>query len=207
MKKRGFTLVEILVVISVLSLMGTLILTIFTRTLKGNNKSQIVLAIKQSGQSVIDQLDKIIRGADKVTCTSTDKFTIVVEKNGKYTRIKITPQHALTANGKIEMDVPRSPKNERSKYYDPAETPNFAQQVCSDPMGIDTEDNALVTLLTDTNPGSGVSIKGGFFKKTRAGSFKEVVEIELTIGAGVEAPASVAGQIEPVVFRTSIQLR
>ena len=84
MIKKGFTLVEILVVIAILSVLGVLILTIFTRTLRGSNKSQIIGKIKQNGQSVLEQMDKTVRNSDKVVCVISSNLVVV--KNGIYTR-------------------------------------------------------------------------------------------------------------------------
>ena len=60
-KGSGFTLPELLVVIAVLSLLGILSLTIFIRSLRANNKSQILLTIKQNGQTAMNTMSKAVR--------------------------------------------------------------------------------------------------------------------------------------------------
>src|SRR5687767_3480485 len=97
-KNRGFTLVELLVVIGVLSIFGVLILNIFTRTLRGSNKSQILSVMKQNGQLSLEIIDKTVRGSDRVICTTSN--TLVVVKNGSYTRFRfLRPNNADSTLG------------------------------------------------------------------------------------------------------------
>lgn len=202
--KKGFTLVEMLVVIAILSVVGVLILTIFTRTLRGTNKSQIISAIKQNGQSVLEILDKSIRGADHLVCVSSEPNddTIVLEKEGTYTRFRfVLPQSIVAApqsclvNGCIISDNPVPESDESDPRL-------FINSVCasSDPM-----DKSAV--LSDTNSQTGVKVISGSFKQDSEAGFKDIVTIKFVLGPGVDAPKAVAGQIDPVTFQTTIQLR
>ena len=198
--KNGFTLVEMLVVISILSLVGVLILTIFTRTLKGSNKSQIIGVIKQNGQSVLENMDKTVRSADNVVCVSTPSSkSLVVVKSGIYTRYRFITSSGV--NGLIQQDSP-------VKQIDPdtqkEETdPQFVNRVCadSDPL------LSVPVILTDTNPKSGVSLENGLFSRDKSAGFRDTVRIKFDLKPGVSAPSVVAGQIDPVTFQTTIQLR
>lgn len=208
--KSGFTLVELLVVIAVLSLLGVLVLTIFTSSLRGSNKSQILLSIKQNGQSVLETMDKTIRNADNVVCpsiippaTSASSNNLVIVSKGTYTRYRFMSPTAAD-NGLIKRDNP-------TKQIDPdtqkEETdPKFVLRVCNpnDPM-------SSPVILTDTKPDSGVSIEPNpsqdLFKRNRSFGFKDQVTIKFVVNPGVRAPAVVTGQIDPVTFQTTIQLR
>lgn len=196
-QSAGFTLVEVLVVIGVLSIAGVLVLTIFSNTLKGSNKSQILISIKQNGQSVLETMTSSIRNADDIVCASSTD--LVIKNKGTYTRYRfITP--ATFSNGLVQQDNP-------IKDTDPAtgkeETDAvFVNRVC-------TPDNPMVaaTVLTDTNPQSGVSLINGSFTIDRSAGFKDGVKINFSLSHAVKALPSVAGQIDPVTFETTIQLR
>jgi len=209
---KGFTLVEMLVVIAILAIVGTLILNIFTRTLQGNNKAQIIGIIKQNGQTILETMDKTIRNADHLICTGTSSdpnignATLVVIKDGVYTRFRfIEPQPSdnPTVNGFIDWEsfnLPESPP--------PGTDPNlyvrdFDKIACNLP----STDATKLIKLTDTNTQTGVSVVSLIFEKTPKAGFKNIVNVLFTLKAGVQAPAAIAGQIDPVDFQTTIQLR
>lgn len=205
--KRGFTLVEILVVIAVVSVVGVIITTIFIRSLRGSNKAQIISQIKQNGQIVLENMDKTIRNADNLVCASNNPDnTLVIRKSGLYTRYRVAlPQNntvpvVCLANGCIAHDNP-------SKQIDQAtgkeETdPLLIQRVC---LPNDSMQQAAV--LTDTNSQTGVKIVSGSFTPNKLPGFKNAVKISFVLGPGSEAPEAVAGQIDPVTFETTVQLR
>lgn len=202
----GFTLVELLVVIAVLSIVGTLVLAIFTRSLRGSNKSQILLVIKQNGQSVLETMDKTIRNADNVVCPSiippvTSAFSnnLVVVTKGIYTRYRLViPLRLIQQDNPVKQTDPDTNKEETD--------PKFVLRVCNpaDPM-------SSPVILTDTKPDSGVSIETDpgqeLFKRDRSSGFKDQVTIKFMVKPGVQAPPAVTGQIDPVTFQTTIELR
>lgn len=211
MKKNGFTLVEMLVVISILSVAGVMILTIFTRTLRGGNKSQIIGAIKQNGQSVLETMDKTVRNSDDVVCptvvdacmTTPPCKNLVVRSGGIYIRYRFIdplPSISPTANGFIQKDNPVKEIDPATskEYTDPA----FVNKICS---AADTMPEAVI--LTDTKTQTGVSVENGLFERNRSAGFADQVTIKFDLRPGIEAPQAVAGQIDPVSFQTTIQLR
>ena len=213
-KKSGFTLVELLVVMGVMALFGTLIVTIFSRTLKGSNKSQIIGVIKQNGQAILEKMDKTIRDSDKVVCLSQDNKTLMIVKNGIYTRYRYIPPTA-NGNGSFKQDNPdKKSAGVNSEtglgYTEPA----FVNKVCAN------EDDLFdPIILTDINANTGVSIEcanfstyplcntSPIFKIEKAAGFMDQVTINFNIRPGVGAPQSVTGQIDAVNFKTTIQLR
>lgn len=207
--KNGFTLVEMLVVISVLGIAGVLILNIFTSSLRGSNKTQIIGVIKQNGQAVLENMDKTIRGADNVVCINNDGNTITVVQNGGYTRFRfIAPSSMITGdcksqNGCILEDFPVQPST-----GDKAKIQFFLENVCTDPIGTDTIPSNSYQTLTDSNPQTGVSIiAGSFTKLPPQPGFKDTVSIQFTVKPGAGAPPLITGQIDDVKFKTTIQLR
>src|SRR3989344_764838 len=63
-KRRGFTLVELLVVLGILSATVGSTLLFLTSTLKGSNQASIVAEVKQNGQVTLDLLEREVRGAN-----------------------------------------------------------------------------------------------------------------------------------------------
>lgn len=197
MREKGFTLAEILVVIAVISILGLLIVTIFSRTLRGTNKSQIISAIKQNGQAVLEDMDKTIRGADNLVCISNDpQNSIVVIKGGKYIRYRFQIYPDKSSNGVVFQDNPIAGINDSDPRL-------FINKVCNPRDAM-----SAAQTLTDNNPQTGVNLISGTFKKSDPQSgFKDVISIQFVLGPGVEAAKAIAGQIDEVSFQTSIELR
>lgn len=207
-RSLGFTLAEILVVLGILSILGLIVLTIFTRSLRGTNKTQIILAIKENGQSVLETIDKAIRSSDNLVCPALpagvmkiSSNTLVIFKEGLYTRYRISlPDDSTTSptclqNGCITVDLPTKTAEETTDQL-------FINRVCNS-----TDPLVSPTILTDTDPDKGVLLSGGIFSLDRKAGFKDSMTVEFTLKAPPGAPSAVAGQIDPVTFETTVQLR
>lgn len=220
-RRDGFTLPEMLVVIGVLSIVGILVLIIFTNTLRGSNKSQIIVSIKQNGQSVLESMSSNIRNSDNLVCPqdSTPVNTLAIVKSGIYTRYRMIFPRLPNDPRSVCMNLSDSdltkPTNGCIAYDNPAPSTDpandevanpalFVARVCNpdDPMS-----NFLI--LTDTNPQTGVSVSNasGLFTKNKVAGFKDNVTVNFLLSPAVKAPAYIAGQIDPVAFKTTIQLR
>ncbi|MDO8576946.1 MAG: prepilin-type N-terminal cleavage/methylation domain-containing protein [Candidatus Daviesbacteria bacterium] len=198
----GFTLVEILVVMAIMAIIGIIMVAIFTNTLRGSNKSQILAVIKQNGQAVLENMDKTIRGADNVICPQQIgplSDTLVFEKKGVYTRFRFIPPNDISkrcvnstnANGCIQQDFP----------VVGSDIELFIETVCS------TDLLPSVITLTDTNSQSGVSVMSGLFTRNKQPGFKDSVTVFFNLGPGVGIPTAVSSQIDPATFQTTVQLR
>ena len=200
-KGTGFTLVEVLVVVAVLSLVGVLVVAIFTNTLRGSNKSQITLAIKQNGQAVLENMDKTIRNSNEVIClgnnsNNTIQTIVVMDKKGAYIRYTLLTDPSKNTNGAIYQDNPVKSDDQAFE--------SFKEEVC---RIINVNSLFSPAVLTDTRLQSGVRVVGGSFKKDPTTEFKEVITIEFTLEPGVKAPPFLTGQIDPSTFQTSVELR
>lgn len=193
--ERGFTLAEILVVVAITAIVGTILVLIFTNTLRGSAKAQILSAIKQNGQAVLESMDKTIRNADDVICVSNPPNTLVVVKENVYTRYRIvlstdgvsTAPTSCTGSGKngcIVQDNPPSPP----------------QGMCDDSM-------PLANILTDSDTKTGVSVVSGSFSSSKLAGYNTAITVEFKLKPGAGAPAVITGQIDPVAFQTTIELR
>lgn len=194
---NAFTLAEVLVVMAILSILGVLFLNIFSRNLRGTNKSQILISLKENGQGVLENMTNIIRNADDLVCISSNPpNTLVVVKNGDYTRYQLVTQQT-EANGFIRQDYP-TPALDGSES-DPRV---FIDRVCnpSDPMP-----KALI--LTDDSLQKGVSVIAGRFELDKEAGFKDSIKITFSLAPPIKTLRAVAGIIDPVTFETTIQLR
>lgn len=196
----GFTLAEVLVVISVLSILGVIVLTIFSRSLRGTNKSQILVSLKENGQGVLETLTNAIRNADNIVCVSNEISdasgrSLVIVKSGAYSRYKFVLQ-TNSLNGFVREDKPAPSAEEKDPKV-------FINRVCStsDPPAPD-----FIT-LTDNSLQKGVSLTEGFFERNKLAGFKDSVKITFRLSPAVELLPAVAATVDPVTFETTIQLR
>lgn len=188
MSKKGFSLIEVLVVIAMIALIGIVITELFFRSFLGSNKASIVSNIKQNGQSALEQMDKTIRGAEKVlaVCPDPNPNTILIYKEGIYTRFRFNP--------------PAPSVNPRENGY-------ISSDNLSDCSALTPIDPAAVNILTDRNSSKGVSVTDGKFEFTRVPGFKDVVTITFHVGPAVYSGANMLSSIDPVEFKTTIELR
>lgn len=216
-EERGFTLAEILVVMAIVAIVGTMLVAVFTNTLRGSNKSQILAVIKQNGQAVLDNMDKTIRAADNLICpTAGASDTIVVVKNGTYTRYRIALNsygsgtapaqcRGTGTNGCIEQDNPVKVIDAATGQLQTDRA--FIDDVCRPTSLMPRDATQTVQVLTDTNPQSGVSVIEGSFASSKLPGFKDAVTINFKLGAGSGIPSAISDQIDQVVFKTTIGLR
>lgn len=76
--QKGFTVIEILVVLVVLLVVGSIIVTIFTSSLRGTNKVNSIDSVRRNGNYALEQMGKMIRYArsfDGVSANGTSWST------------------------------------------------------------------------------------------------------------------------------------
>jgi len=81
--QSGFTLLELLTVIGILSIIGTIVVSVITITLRTTKKADLLEAARQNGDNALTQMVKSIRYAQSInapaTCvptTTTSSITI-----------------------------------------------------------------------------------------------------------------------------------
>lgn len=186
---RGFTLAEMLVVVAGIALIGMIITEVFYRSVRASNRATIQGTIKQNGLSTLEIMDKIIRGSDDILCPVSTGNTIVIRKDGIYSRYRFKIEAGVN-NGSVIMDNPVPALADL----------NLPDSVCADIM-------STVSTLTDTNPKTGVSVITGQFTRNNSSGFKDTVTINFSLKPAVNTPAAIASQISPVDFNTTIELR
>lgn len=213
---QGFTLIETLVSIGIITVIGIIISALLTSNFQGSAKTQLISVAKQNGQTALNVMDNAIRNADSVVCPANGGTSNVVTviKNGEYTRFRYIapePTASPTSNGQIIQDFPI-----------PVETAAVSQSQCNDldinltPSCPETfcrifpADNDTAYQLTDTNTSTGVSVtpKAGdyIFTVQRRAGVRDFVEIKFQIGSAINSPTG-AQTIEPIPFQTSLQVR
>lgn len=72
-KKAGFTLLEVLVSITIAASVGILIAQVFFTTTKSNTKTELLKDVKQNGEYAVAIMERMIRNALRVesTCSKT----------------------------------------------------------------------------------------------------------------------------------------
>lgn len=74
-KQKGFTLLEILVVIGVIGIMGTLITQVFITTTRTNTKAELLKDVKQNGDLAMEIMERMIRNSFGVVSVCSDTGT------------------------------------------------------------------------------------------------------------------------------------
>jgi prepilin-type N-terminal cleavage/methylation domain-containing protein len=84
--RSGFTLIELIIVVGILSLMSLVIAQVFFTTMKTNTKTELMKDVKQNGEYAMDGLSRMIQNAAGIegTCvdiaetqTPTDEITVI----------------------------------------------------------------------------------------------------------------------------------
>lgn len=81
--QAGFTFIELLISMMIIMLIGSIILVVFFSALRGTNRSQSIITLRQNGNYALSQMTKDIRQAASISneadCTEseTDSITIV----------------------------------------------------------------------------------------------------------------------------------
>jgi len=80
--KNGFTLVELLVVVGLVLIIGTVGTSIITSILRSYNKAHIINEIEQNGNYVLSLMESQIRNAKSVSPTGTTSSLTVTTQDG-----------------------------------------------------------------------------------------------------------------------------
>jgi prepilin-type N-terminal cleavage/methylation domain-containing protein len=192
-ESRGFTLAEIMVVIAVVAIMGTVLTEIFIRTFRASGKAQILATMKKNGEVILQKMNNDIRTAENITLCDLNQDAnndaiILENRDGTYKRYHFIKESiSPKINGQVESDTPDLTNVLKANY-------------CITPI-------LSPAILSDGSSANGISIdvpdSGNFFSE----SFdNREVTIAFKVKPSVAAP-SYGGQIDPESFQTTIDLR
>ena len=110
MKKKGFTLIEMLVSVAILGTVGLISTQIFFTTLRGAGKADIIREVKQNGDYALTVIERMIRNASGVTsvCDGTTANSLTIKNlDGNETSFQLSGGQiasvsaTLTGNGTL----------------------------------------------------------------------------------------------------------
>lgn len=198
-QKKGFSLIEVVIAITILGVIGAFVGSILTTAFKGSNKSALLGDIKQNGQTALGLIDRTIRNSDTVIYpdqTSTNSHTLTISTSeGKIIRFTFCLAPTKNFNGRIVEDFPLP------------DTP-----VSNLAIECNSLNNSIFrrpTTLTDDSI-NGVSVINGGFAVNKNPGFKDVVTVQFDLGPPIGKSGSYDTSIGGSGFVhlvTSVQLR
>ncbi len=116
-KSRGFTLVEILVVVGILGIIAVVASNVFFTTLRSSGKTKVLTKVKQNGDYALSVMERLIKDSQEVITNTDNK---ICEQGMNYLKFKRTDGGMVefacleegTANGRIASNSARLTSSE-----------------------------------------------------------------------------------------------
>jgi prepilin-type N-terminal cleavage/methylation domain-containing protein len=205
-KLKGFSLIEVLVTVTILTIVGVAISTIVTRSFQGNTKTELIGNVKQNGQAALAIIEKDIRDSDTVVCPSSgtsNVITLLTKNQGQYIRFTMIPESGNT-NGAIYKET-----------FIFQTLPVASDQLCIlTSVPLDYQPANPKSALIDFNSKSGISLKnvnGNGFTVVKNAGFKDTVKVLFDLGPATSNPGnfqdSLGGSTNSIQFQTTVQIR
>ncbi len=100
-KKSGFTIVEVLVVMAILGIVLTAGTAVFISTVSTSNKTQAQINVKEAGRNASEQITRKIQSARDLVLVSATQVTII-DSDGVSSLLSCVNGTAAT-NGRLEI--------------------------------------------------------------------------------------------------------
>lgn len=216
----GFTLVELIMAISIISILGLITTGILVQTLRGENKARVVGRVKQNGQVALDKLSEQIRQARSIVCVGSAGLasgegatdSLVLQKtDNSYIRFRFYPP-SLSVNGYIAFDLPPSPESDPS--IGPEDRRN-SRWLCQQTQPVNARRN-----LTDTDVNSGISLDylssgqdpnftNKIFSLEQQSGSNSLIFMKFRVFTGIKSGNLFESNVgdDGIVFATSVQKR
>lgn len=203
---KGFTLIEILIVITIMGVLGFILTDLLTQVLRGQNKINIVNRVKQNAQVVLDKLSNEIRSAEKIICVGKNENnavfllddSIVIFKSKNYTRFRFIPPN-LSAPLPINGYITREDFTQND--FLPA-SDLCAERLARNPIDLTDKDNNGISIDYDLN-------KSIFKKDTDlTGSSPDLIYIRFKASESVAVKTAENTVTEGgILFTTAVSIR
>lgn len=186
--KEGFSLVEVIIAITILGVIGLVSSTILSRTYRVNIQSDTTSKLKQNAEQAMSMITEVLRNSEGVACYSSAapiKSLVVRTLSGKYVKFRFVDP-VTSQNGYII-------KQENLNSDDFA---NFCSLVIVSPAEV---------AITNKDTSSGVSISDGEFTKIAGSGGKDQVTIKFKVNPSLTSGGALSSEIFSV--QTTIQIR
>lgn len=98
--KKGFSVIELVVVIGLISLLSIGMSAILLTTIVSSNRVRTMTKIKQAGDYTITQIQTMIRNARTITpCSSVDNTMTIIGQDGGSSNIAIENDRIASSSG------------------------------------------------------------------------------------------------------------
>ncbi len=217
--QRGFTLIEGLVSLVVISLIGLLIVGLLTRTFRAGNKTELISTVKQNGQVALNNIDSHLRNALSISCVGSLSDTplttrqgegtfrgdtAVIKKNDSYYRLRFTaanPSAATPTNGSVTIE--KLILDDESQSFRNCQLTNINSNNLVDLVDTYSESSQSISVKAPTDGSS-------FFTLTRRAGSNDVIQVQFYLDEQVGIVSPDADQQlsdSGALFQTSVVVR
>lgn len=108
MKNKGFSLIEILVVLSIFAVIAVIANQVFFSTLRGGSKSEATTLVKQEGNYTLSVIERGLQSAQSVTTACTDpaaSFSSIGYLDSTGTSASFSCQTGYIASGSAKLPL------------------------------------------------------------------------------------------------------
>lgn len=203
-KSLGFSLLEVLIAVTIIAVLGLIITGILSQTFRGSAKVELLGKVRENGQTALNRIHDVVSNSEKVICAASittldgsqpadPNSSLVVSRGGQV--IRFVMHHQLSnANGYIEEEVlsvlnPNTPQSTYCETY--ASSGNFS--------------SFATTRITDS---VNLSLNSGTFTLNPEAGFKDVVTVSFFLSPAVNSPLGFESQLaSPQQFQASIRIK
>jgi prepilin-type N-terminal cleavage/methylation domain-containing protein len=95
--KRGFSLVELIIVMALISLLALAMSSVMLTTIANSNRVRTLTKIKQAGDYTINQFQSLVRNARTISvCDSTNQLITLESPDGASTTIQLANDNSVS---------------------------------------------------------------------------------------------------------------
>ena len=116
-RNKGFTLIEMLVVVGILGIIAVVASNVFFTTLRSSSKTKALTTVKQNGDYALSVMERLIRDSQEVMTNSAGQYCVAVMKKIKVkrldgTEVEFTCEDEGTTNGRMASNSARLTSSE-----------------------------------------------------------------------------------------------
>ncbi len=186
---KGFSLVEVIIAITIIGVVGLISSTILSRTYRVNTQSDTVSRLKSNADMALNAMTEAIRNSEGVICysaTAPRKAVVVRTLAGTFIKFRFVEPALPNTNGYII----------KQENLDKDDYSNFC---ATTPLASPAE-----VAITNKDSVSGVSISDGEFTMIQGSGGKDLVTVKFVVNETLTSGGT-GSSVFPV--QTTIQIR